>query len=133
LRGGILFRVTREGTIVALRRLPRSDSASIRQARHRGPRSSSGSARGNPKEIVMFRKTITTSAAALALLALAACGSSTGDRALSGGAIGAGAGAVGGAIVGAPLTGAVIGGAAGAATGAVTDEDDIDLGDPIWD
>lgn len=81
----------------------------------------------------MFRTLATLFAASLALLALAACGSSTGDRALSGGAIGAGAGAVGGALVGAPLTGAAIGGAAGAATGAVTDEDEIDLGDPIWD
>jgi len=65
--------------------------------------------------------------------ALAACGSSTGDRGLSGAAIGAGAGAVGGAIVGAPLSGAAIGGVVGGATGALTDEDDIDLGDPIWD
>jgi len=82
---------------------------------------------------LLTRKALSGAAAVLALLALAACGSSTGDRALSGGAIGAGAGAVGGALVGAPLTGAVIGGAAGAATGAVTDEDEIDLGDPIWD
>lgn len=63
-------------------------------------------------------------------LALAACGESTGERALSGGGIGAGAGAAGAAITGGdPVTGAVIGGAAGAATGAATDEDDIDLGE----
>lgn len=68
----------------------------------------------------------------LALLGLAACGNTTGDRAISGGAIGAGAGAVGGLLVGSPVTGAVIGGAAGAAAGALTDEDDIDLGKPIW-
>ena len=61
-------------------------------------------------------------------LFLAACGSSKGDRALSGGAIGAGVGALGGAAVGgSAVTGAVIGGAAGAATGAMTDEDDINL------
>ena len=67
------------------------------------------------------------SVSALALF-LAACGSSTQDRALSGGAIGAGAGAAGAAILGAnPITGAVVGGAAGAATGALTDEDEIDL------
>ena len=66
--------------------------------------------------------------------ALAACGETTTDRALSGGAIGAGAGALGGAVFGdSPLTGAAIGGAAGAATGALTDEDDIDLGEPVWD
>jgi hypothetical protein len=29
--------------------------------------------------------------------------------------------------------GAVIGGAAGAAAGAVTGEDDVDLGEPLWD
>lgn len=70
--------------------------------------------------------------AAVALLGLSACGSSTTDRALSGGGIGAAGGAVGGALVGAPLQGALIGGAIGAGAGALTDENDIDLGDPIW-
>ncbi|MFD2261615.1 hypothetical protein ACFSM5_01870 [Lacibacterium aquatile] len=70
--------------------------------------------------------------ATLSLLTLAACGESKGDRAISGGALGAGAGAIGGALVGAPITGAVVGGAAGAATGALTDKDDIDLGKPVW-
>jgi uncharacterized membrane protein len=70
--------------------------------------------------------------ATLSLLTLAACGDSKGDRALSGGAIGAGAGAVGGALLGAPVTGAVIGGAVGAGTGALTDKKDIDLGKPVW-
>ena len=69
---------------------------------------------------------------ALAIL-LSACGSSTSDRALSGGAIGAGVGAVGGAIVGgSPGTGALIGGAVGAATGGLTKEKDLDLGKPVW-
>jgi len=68
----------------------------------------------------------------LALLGLAACGNTTGDRAISGGAIGAGAGAVGGLLLGSPVTGAVIGGAAGAAAGALTKEDDINLGKPVW-
>ena len=59
---------------------------------------------------------------------LAACGSSSEDRALSGGGIGAGAGAVGAAATGGSvLGGAVLGGAAGAAIGGLTDEDDIDL------
>ncbi|MGB4108017.1 MAG: YMGG-like glycine zipper-containing protein [Alphaproteobacteria bacterium] len=63
-------------------------------------------------------------------LALAACGTSKTERALSGGAIGAGAGAVGSSLTGgSPWAGAVIGGAAGAATGALTDKDDINLGD----
>ncbi|PJB72538.1 MAG: hypothetical protein CO093_02740 [Alphaproteobacteria bacterium CG_4_9_14_3_um_filter_47_13] len=66
-------------------------------------------------------------------LFVAGCGSTKTDRALSGGALGAGAGAVGGAITGgSPVTGAVIGGAAGAAAGALTDKDDINLGDPAW-
>lgn len=61
---------------------------------------------------------------------VSACGDTKGERALSGGAIGAGVGAVGGAVTGgSPWTGAIIGGAAGAATGALTDEDDIDLDD----
>ena len=63
-------------------------------------------------------------------LGLAACGTSTEDRALSGGAIGAGAGAGTAAVTdGDPVTGALIGGAAGAATGALTDEEDINLED----
>jgi hypothetical protein len=79
-----------------------------------------------------MKKIIPLAALMFSAVALASCGNSTGDRALSGGAIGAGAGAVGGALVGAPLAGAVIGGAAGAATGALTDSDQIDLGKPVW-
>jgi hypothetical protein len=70
--------------------------------------------------------------AALALVALAGCGESKGDRALSGAGIGAAGGAVGGALLGSPATGALLGGAAGAAAGALTDKNDIDLGKPIW-
>jgi hypothetical protein len=67
-------------------------------------------------------------------LGVAACGSSTSDRALSGAGIGAGIGAAGAAITGGSLLGgAALGGAAGAATGALTDEDDVDLGKPVWD
>ncbi len=74
----------------------------------------------------------TISAFAL-LLALSACGHSQGDRALSGAGIGAGAGAVGGAIVGgSPVTGAAIGAGLGAAAGALTDDDDVNLGKPLW-
>lgn len=70
----------------------------------------------------------------LALAMLAACGKSTGDRALSGAGIGAGIGAAGAAVTGGSLLGgAILGGAAGAATGALTDKDDVDLGDPWWD
>lgn len=68
-----------------------------------------------------------------ALLALSACGQTTGDRALSGGAIGAGVGALGSGVAGgSPVTGAVVGGAVGAAAGALTDSDDVNLGRPAW-
>ena len=50
----------------------------------------------------------------------AACGNNPTDRALTGGAIGAGTGAVVGSTVGAPIAGAVVGGAAGAVVGAAT-------------
>jgi osmotically inducible lipoprotein OsmB len=66
-------------------------------------------------------------------LALAGCGYSTGDRAASGGLIGAGAGAGLGAVTGgSPLTGALIGGGIGAVGGAVTSGNDINLGRPVW-
>lgn len=71
--------------------------------------------------------------AALLAAPLVACGSTEGDRALSGGGIGAGTGAVGAALTGgSTVGGALLGGAAGAAAGALTDEDDIDLGEPVW-
>ncbi len=73
-------------------------------------------------------------AAVVATATLAGCGSSTSDRALSGAGIGAAAGAAGSTITGgSTVGGAVIGGAAGAAAGAATDEDDLDLGKPLWD
>jgi len=62
-------------------------------------------------------------------LGVAACGNTKGERALSGGAIGAGVGAAGSAVTGgSPWTGAVVGGAVGAATGALTNKSDINLG-----
>lgn len=80
-----------------------------------------------------MNRTLWLSAAMLALV-LAGCGSSTGDRALSGAGIGAAAGAAGSTVTGgSTVGGAVLGGAAGAATGAATDEDDLDLGEPLWD
>ena len=74
-----------------------------------------------------------TTAMLAALTLLAACGEQTGERALSGGAIGAGVGTVGSVILGAdPITGAVLGGAVGAATGGLTKKKDVDLGKPVW-
>jgi ABC-type phosphate transport system substrate-binding protein len=69
----------------------------------------------------------------VALLTLAACGQTTGDRGLSGAGIGAAVGAVGGAMMGAPLEGAAIGAGVGAATGALTGPSTIDLGKPVWE
>lgn len=79
----------------------------------------------------MNRTTLAALLAAGALLS--ACGTSTTDRALSGGGIGAGVGAGTAAVTGGNiLGGAAIGGAAGAAGGALTDQDDLDLGKPLW-
>lgn len=61
-------------------------------------------------------------------LTLAACGTNEEDRALTG----AGMGAAGGALVGGPI-GALVGAGAGAGAGAVTESDDVNLGEPIWD
>ncbi|WP_328734389.1 YMGG-like glycine zipper-containing protein [Falsiroseomonas selenitidurans] len=60
-------------------------------------------------------------AAALVLtLAVAACGSSPGSRAVSGGLLGAGTGAAVGSLSGDAGTGALIGGGLGAVGGAAT-------------
>ena len=53
-------------------------------------------------------------------LATAACGERPVDRALPGGAIGAGGGALVGAAAGNPLAGAAVGAVGGAAIGAAT-------------
>ncbi|HEY0525366.1 MAG TPA: hypothetical protein VGD08_18380 [Stellaceae bacterium] len=71
-------------------------------------------------------------AATVAMLSLTACGNTTQDRALSGGAIGAGGGALAGAALGSPGAGALLGGAAGAAAGGLTSQRDVDLGRPVW-
>ena len=66
-------------------------------------------------------------------LGLTGCGYNRGDRAVSGGLIGAGAGAGIAAMTGgAPLVGALIGGAVGAVGGAATSGHDVNLGQPIW-
>ncbi len=80
-----------------------------------------------------MNKAFSTASVVALGLALAACGTSTAERGVSGGAIGAAGGAGLGAVTGiGPGTGAAIGAAAGAAVGALTDEADIDLGEPIW-
>lgn len=79
----------------------------------------------------MIRPSLVAALAAAALLA--ACGTSKTDRALSGAGIGAGVGAGTAAVTGGSLLGgAAIGGAGGAAAGALTDQNDLDLGKPLW-
>jgi hypothetical protein len=71
--------------------------------------------------------------AVAAVLALAACGTNPTDRAISGGAMGAGGGALLGGATGLGAgTGALLGGAGGAAAGGLTKPSDIDLGKPVW-
>lgn len=66
-------------------------------------------------------------------VSLAGCGYSRGDRAVSGGLLGAGGGAAVGALTGgSPLVGAAIGGGAGALGGALTSGRDVNLGRPVW-
>jgi hypothetical protein len=82
---------------------------------------------------IMSRMIATTLVLASLGFAVAGCGYSRGDRAASGGLIGAGAGAAVGAVTGgSPLTGALIGGGIGAVGGAVTSHNDVNLGRPIW-
>lgn len=84
-------------------------------------------------ENVMRKTSGLLALALLCAVGLAGCGSSQGERAASGAGIGAGVGAAGSAVTGGDIgTGAVIGGAVGAATGALTNEEDIDLGEPVW-
>src|SRR5215470_15296165 len=84
---------------------------------------------------MMHTKTWKSASLALAFtaaLSLAACGTTPGDRAASGGLLGAGAGAAVGSLSGNAGTGAVIGGLGGAAVGALTDPCTLNLGDPFW-
>ena len=63
----------------------------------------------------------------LALLALAACGTTKSQRGLSGASIGAGVGLLGGP------GGVLVGAAVGGSVGYLTDKEDLYLGEPIWD
>jgi len=64
---------------------------------------------------------------------LAACGQTTGDRALSGAGLGAAAGAGIGALTGTGVAGgAALGAVAGGATGALTSPNTVNLGRPAW-
>jgi hypothetical protein len=77
-------------------------------------------------------KSFALAAAFATSMLVSACGTTTSDRAISGGLIGAGAGAAIGSASGNAGTGAVVGGLAGAAVGAATTPDQVNLGDPVW-
>ncbi len=77
----------------------------------------------------MVPKFAASTIAVLSIAALAGCGDTPGQRALSGGAIGAGTGAIIGAATGGNVgTGALIGGGVGAIGGAVTNKNQVNLG-----
>ena len=79
----------------------------------------------------MIRNKMILSVCVVATLALAGCGTRPGERAVTGGLLGAGAGAaIGAATGGNPATGALIGGAVGAVGGAATSPCDVDLDAP---
>src|SRR4029077_14488978 len=80
------------------------------------------------KEPPMLARTVC--AVALTAICLSACGTTPGDRALSGGLLGAGTGAAIGAAAGNPGAGALIGGLGGAALGGVDRPKQIDPGPP---
>ena len=65
-------------------------------------------------------------------LVLSGCGTTPGDRGLSGGLLGAGTGAAIGAMAGNAAGGALIGGLGGAAIGMLTSSDTINFGEPAW-
>ena len=70
---------------------------------------------------------------AVAGLLVGGCGSTPGERAVTGAGIGASAGAVVGAVTGLTIVqGALIGAGAGGLTGALTDNSTVNLGEPVW-
>jgi osmotically inducible lipoprotein OsmB len=84
------------------------------------------------KEKVMNRFLKISAPVAMMAVALAACGTNPGERAISGAGLGAASGAVIGAAAGNPAMGAAVGAVAGGVGGAVTRPDQVDLGRPIW-
>jgi hypothetical protein len=104
------------------RLLARYSSGSV--ARH-------GAGSGSKQEKNM-KRSLALGAALAAGLLLSSCGTDPGERAVTGGLLGAGAGAAIGSVTGSAGAGAVIGGVAGAAIGAATNPCDLNLGDPFW-
>lgn len=84
----------------------------------------------------MFSRTALRAISVVTLLsasvALGGCGTTQGDRMLSGGLLGAGTGALIGSVTGSAGKGALIGGLGGMAIGALTRPHDLNLGEPAW-
>ena len=79
-------------------------------------------------------KTLAATALLSLSLALTGCGNTKEDRGITGAGLGAAGGAIIGAVTGlSVLQGALIGTGIGGVTGLLTDKDDIDIGDPIWE
>lgn len=68
----------------------------------------------------------------LSAVALSACGTSPGERAITGAGLGAAGGAAAGALMGNPAMGAAAGGLVGGAVGGLTSPNDVYLGKPAW-
>jgi hypothetical protein len=79
-----------------------------------------------------WQKPVTAAILMASALSLSACGTTPGDRMLSGGLLGSGAGALIGSVTGSAGKGALIGGVAGAALGGLTKPSDVYLGEPPW-
>jgi len=79
-----------------------------------------------------YTRRVGFSAVVVLAMAVSACGTTPGDRALSGGLLGAGAGAAIGSVTGSAGRGAIIGGVGGAALGALTNPNTLNLGTPPW-
>lgn len=70
--------------------------------------------------------------ALISLMLLTSCGSTHKDRAISGAGIGAGIGTASGLLIGGPVGGLLLGSAVGTLTGLITEKDQINLGNPLW-
>ncbi|HKD48223.1 MAG TPA: hypothetical protein VKB67_11110 [Rhizomicrobium sp.] len=79
-----------------------------------------------------WRRSAGAAAILSAALAVTSCGTTPGDRGLSGGLLGAGTGAAIGSLAGAAGEGALIGGLGGAAIGLLTSSSAVNLGEPPW-
>lgn len=79
----------------------------------------------------MYKATL-AAVAVVTAFGLSACGTTPGERGLSGAGLGALGGAAIGSLSGDAGAGALIGGVAGGVIGATTSPDDVYLGEPIW-